>query len=149
MSDEPKPPLSFSRKVLYAALTLVSPRRVASAAADELRNPKIEPEMLRRVKAIRRGFLQSVAWMLATAVLGYCFGRAAFRLFGPNDFAVLALATAGGLVLLWATMAVQGWNIQSMEGNTLPERINQWIYRSLTLLGTLLAVMSGSWAIGP
>lgn len=153
MSDDFKPgPVSFSRKLFCVAMTFAWPQRVARAAAVELKregDQKTEAEMLRRLKLVRGSFAQSLLWIAATGLVGFGLGRALWHQFGENNVAVLALATAGGLVLFGATMGVQGWDIQSFKGNTLPERINQWIFRSLTLLGTLLAVISGSWAIGP
>lgn len=157
MGDFTPKSTTLGQKLVYMAMTIVRPQKIARIATDELgphiaNDPTLdqrsEAEMLLRLILIRSSFLQSLFWIVATAIVGYAFGRAAWHSFGDNNIAVLALATAGGLVLFGATMGVQGWDIQSMDGNTLPERINQWIFRTLTLLGTLLAVISGSWAIG-
>lgn len=53
----------------------------------------------------------------------------------------------GAAVLLWATLFVRGWDIQSMGAPTLPEQVNQWLYRGLAVLGTVLAVWGTVWAM--
>jgi hypothetical protein len=55
------------------------------------------------------------------------------------------LQIAGTCLLLWGTLFVRGWDIQSFGGVTLSERVNQWLYRSLYCTGTAALVSSLSW----
>ena len=101
--------------------------------------------MLARVQAIRSGVGITLLWAFGIGLAGTALGWIAQDLFGPNQAAVTALAIIAGLMLLWASLGLQGWNIQTDVGDTLPERINQWIYRCLSLGGAFVAVISASW----
>lgn len=47
----------------------------------------------------------------------------------------------GAGILMWATFAIRGWEIQSIDGNTLGERVNQWIFRTLFIIGTAVVIV--------
>ena len=49
--------------------------------------------------------------------------------------------TGAGL-LLWGTLFVRGYDIQTYGGVTLTERVNQWVYRTMYCAGTALLVCS-------
>jgi hypothetical protein len=49
------------------------------------------------------------------------------------------------LVLLWATIAVRGNEIETWGGVTLSERVNKWIFQGLYFVGTTFLVWSVSW----
>ena len=55
---------------------------------------------------------------------------------------VAALQVVGASLLLWATLFVRGFEIQTNAGVTLTERVNQWLYRFLYCVGTALIVYS-------
>ena len=44
--------------------------------------------------------------------------------------------------MLWGTLFVRGWEIQTYSGVTLVERVNRWLYRALYCSGTALIVAS-------
>jgi hypothetical protein len=74
-------------------------------------------------------------------------GGAARRFWGPADpraTLILQLAAAG--VLLWATLFLRGWDIQSIGGVTLTERVNQWWFRAAYWVGTAALAVSMTWA---
>lgn len=48
----------------------------------------------------------------------------------------------GATIVLWATLFVRGWEIQTIGGITLTERVNRWIYRLLYCSGTAAIVAS-------
>jgi hypothetical protein len=52
------------------------------------------------------------------------------------------------MVLLWATLALRGWEVQSYSNATLTERVNQWIFRFLCCIGTFLFVAAIGWDAG-
>jgi hypothetical protein len=53
-----------------------------------------------------------------------------------------ALQIIGSFLLIWATLFVRGWEIQTICGVTLAERVNQWTYRTLYCVGTALLAFS-------
>jgi|GEM_PF-2244280 len=59
---------------------------------------------------------------------------------------VSLLQLVGASIILAATLALLGWEIQSMKGNTLPERVNQWLFRFQYWVGTFLFVLSVAWS---
>ncbi|MDQ6437172.1 hypothetical protein RB623_24225 [Mesorhizobium sp. LHD-90] len=145
-------------KLIHA--TFVNPKAVVQAAMEESRLeseesrtrshlpfPSAEEQMLAGVHAIAAGIGKSLIWACGIGLAGFALGQIALRTFGPSQPAVVMIAITAGLLLMWAALGVQGWNIQSIDGTTLPERINQWIYRSLSITGAFLAVVSASWGL--
>lgn len=53
----------------------------------------------------------------------------------------------GGIgILLWATLArVDPSAIQTLDGGTLPERVDLWLYRSLYVIGSYALALSVAW----
>jgi hypothetical protein len=56
---------------------------------------------------------------------------------------ILQLTSA--TLILTATLAVLAWEIQSYVGQTLPEKVNRWLYRTLYVVGTYLFIVSLAW----
>ena len=85
------------------------------------------------VQHVRQGLFESLIWVIASGTIGYVFG-------------IVLCKVVGAMLLLWATLAVRGWQIQTFSGTTLTERVNQWIYRFLYCLGTALVVLTLGWS---
>jgi hypothetical protein len=95
---------------------------------------------------VHEAFWLSLALVLGSGVVGAVAGATAGDVFGPvTPGTISALQVAGALLLLWGTLFVRGWQIQTYKGKTLIERVNQWIYRSLYCLGTAMLVASLVW----
>ena len=63
---------------------------------------------------------------------GYALGQISTGIFGcATSNSVTALAVIGACLLLWGTLFVRGWEIQTYKGRSLTERVNQWLYRAL------------------
>jgi len=58
---------------------------------------------------------------------------------------VSLLHTVGALILLWATLAVRGWDVLTYASLPLTERVNQWMYRFLYCCGSAVLVWSSFW----
>lgn len=84
-----------------------------------------------------------MGWGWSESVAGYLSGKA-FGWVSGGTTAVLVrgLQIVGATVLLWATLFVRGWDIQTFGGVTLTERVNRWIYRLLYCFGTAAFVAS-------
>jgi hypothetical protein len=50
-------------------------------------------------------------------------------------------------MLLWGTLFVRGFEILSLGGLTLSEKVNQWLYRALYCVGTAMLVFSLAWPV--
>jgi hypothetical protein len=95
-----------------------------------------------------RGTFGSALWSTGTAVLlGYLVGWGVAASWGkPATWVISVLAVAGAAVILVATLALLGWEIQSYKGVSLPEKVNRWLFRSQYWFGTFLFVLSLSWS---
>lgn len=58
------------------------------------------------------------------------------------DVAVNVLQVMGTSLLLWGTLFVRGWEIQTYSGVSFTERVNQWLYRFLYCIGTAALLCS-------
>lgn len=54
----------------------------------------------------------------------------------------LFLQAMSAAILLWGTVFVRGWDIQSYGGATLTERVNRTLYLILYVSGTTLGVFA-------
>lgn len=135
------------RALLLCAFAAFSPMRLVEAerADEEARKqfPQPPPPAPPRAFKVTRGLWASLVWVLGSITAGYLLGKALGTLSGPAPtHLVAALQVFGATVLLWATLFVRGWDVQTIGGVTLTERVNRWIYRLLYCLGTTAIVAS-------
>lgn len=64
----------------------------------------------------------------------------------PSDMITIFLQIVGTGLLLWGTLFVRGWEIQTWNGKTIVEKVNRWIYRIMYCLGTGIIVCSLIWS---
>lgn len=57
----------------------------------------------------------------------------------------IGLQFAGIGVLLWATLGRVESPIQTFDGATIPERVDQWLYRLLYVVGSYALALSVAW----
>jgi len=101
--------------------------------------PPEEPRAFR----VRQAFWASLGLVLSSMAVGFLIGKAVTAASGAVSSAIVtSLQIIGATLLLWGTLFVRGWDIQSFGGVTLTERVNRWIYRSLYWLGTSVIVAS-------
>jgi hypothetical protein len=132
-------------------LCLVAPSRFLAQAKvyDSKLPPQSKPEdqNAHLAKIVRRAFWGSFSLTVGFSALGYSLGLLLQCLDGPATPATakaVQLASAG--LVLVATLATGGWKIQTFSGNTLPEKVNQWITRGLYVIGTFLFTVFLGWA---
>ena len=95
-----------------------------------------------------RAFWCSLGLIILSAALGIlvgCFLRRNFNNPAPDILSLLQIV--GACLLLWGTLFIRGWEIQTSCGVTLTERVNQWIYRTLYCMGTSIITCSLVWTI--
>jgi hypothetical protein len=103
--------------------------------------PPPPPEQ--RAFVVCRAFWCSLLLMIASVAIGYILGEVIDKLLGSVPKTVIrSLQITGAMLLLWGTLFVRGWEIQSYGGVTLSERVNKWIYRALYCIGTTIIVCS-------
>ncbi len=117
----------------------------AERADEEERKRFSEPPLPDEPRAfkVRRVLWAALVWVLCSIAAGYLGGKLLGTVSGAATASLVrVLQVAGAMTLLWATLFVRGWEIQSWGGVTLTERVNRWIYRFLYCLGTAAIVAS-------
>lgn len=100
-------------------------------------------------RAMRRALLTSLIYVLGSILLGVIVGRAivAVELWEPLGASEIA-QYVGIAILLWATLGKVGWDIQTLNGTTIPEQTNELLYRLLYVVGSFSLALSASLAFG-
>jgi hypothetical protein len=143
-------PVSLLRALYLCAIAACRPSRLAAENEADLKIllPTLEgavPEP--NAPVVFRAFWSSLAAVAGSMAAGFAFGHWSPRLFGcASSNTTVLLGSIGAGVLLWGTLFVRGWQIQSWKGVSLVERVNQWLYRGLYCTGTAVVVWSVSWA---
>jgi len=105
------------------------------------------PHYETQTTTLRKAVGYSLLLVLVVVLLGWVAGQLLNRFVGPPSQATARLILYSGIgTLLWATLAKCGWNIQSWNGTTLPEQVNDFLFRVLYLAGSFLLVLSGTWS---
>jgi len=100
-------------------------------------------EALRLIRAsLLRAFL-----VVAAAVAGAFLTSVVLKMQGvlKSENWNVGLQFAGIGVLLWATLGRVESPIQTLEGETFPERVDQWLYRLLYVVGSYALALSVIW----
>jgi hypothetical protein len=147
MADTRLTRIGFARTLQLCGFGAFCPKRLIEAEhADEearKRLPQPPPPEEPRAFKLRRALWASLVWVLCSVAAGYIAGRLLSTVTGAATGRLVGgLQIVGGTILLWATLFVRGWEIQSWGGVTLTERVNRWIYRFLYCLGTAAIVAS-------
>jgi len=99
-----------------------------------------------RLQKVHRAFWISLGLILLFGGIGFCAELAVkYLIGGPDKSTITVLQISGALLLLWGTLFVRGFEIQSYTCATLSERVNQWLYRALYCIGTSVIICSVVW----
>ena len=147
MADTRLTKVSVLRALQLCAFGVLCPRKVTEAERgdEEIRKgfPQPPPPQEPRAFRVRRAFWASLILVVCSIAVGYGAGATLRGLGGPGTSKLVGgLQIVGATLVLWATLFVRGWDIQSIGGVTLTERVNQWLYRALYCLGTGAVVAS-------
>ena len=151
MADSRPTPASPWRALSLCVTAIVAPARME---AEELKDNEVRRAMteassskVHRVFVVRQAFFGSFLLVLLSGLAGYIAGVGMHSLGRCATPATVAwLQITGASLLLWGTLFIRGWEIQSYGGVTLTERVNQWIYRALYCVGTAVVVYSLAFA---
>jgi len=140
-------PVSFFRAIYLCAIAIVAPSKFEKLDSADRASLESRPNDTRKpADHLRQALFRSLFLVLLSGLVGLILSELTCRLFGPSKSWLAALQVLGAMILLWATLAVRGWDVLTFSGVTLTERVNQWIYRTLYCLGTALLVMTVGWS---
>jgi hypothetical protein len=146
MSDDRPTPISFSRAAYLCVLLLFAHNKfIAEEGKDDIarNNYKNDYEQPHSALVVRSAFLKSLMLVGISGVVGYTVGKMTGAFYGCSaDGFITWLQIVGACILLWGTLFIRGWEIQTYSGVSLTERVNQWLYRGLYCIGTAVIVYS-------
>jgi hypothetical protein len=146
MADTRPTLISIARALFLCVKLLVAPEQMADEEkSDNEYREKMGPATVpkHRAYAVRKAFFSSLLLVVFSGLLGYAAGALGDYVGRCAPTSTVAwLQITGAMVLLWGTLFIRGWEIQTLSGVSLTERINQWIYRTLCCVGTVLLVYS-------
>lgn len=141
-------PTSLSQKIGLCWLALADPARFSELEAedDEALNSREAMPQRYRVDSVRNAYGNALLASLSAALIGAALGAGAIIVFGNATLAAAIVAALGAAVLLWATLAVRGWEVQTWNGATLTEQLNRWLFRGMYWIGTMLLALAAVWS---
>lgn len=148
MAPTPSTRISFFKAVYFCTLAVFRPQRFTDEEALHSERLRATPPAESRpgVYNLRQAFLRALQLVLASGGVGVALAKVLCWAYGRAGSSTIAgFQIASALLLLWATLAVLGWDIQTFKGGTLSEKVNQWIYRFLYCFGTVTLVISLAW----
>lgn len=144
MANTSPTPITFFGALKLVVLLLFRPARFLEFQARDtvVLSAATKPAPIEAALVVRRAFFASLVLVIASAAAGFAIGALSGRLGCTRPGTVAWLQIAGTSLLLWGTLFIRGWEIQTYGGINLTERVNQWIYRSLYCVGTAVLVSS-------
>ena len=147
MADTRLTKINFWRAMWLILMAVIAPKKFIKEQEkdnEERKNfPTPPPPSEHNVMCVRRAFWSSLLLVIASALFGYGVGFIVNYFFGCFEKIIINIfQIIGASLLLWATLFVRGWDIQTHGGVTLAERVNRWIFRALYCIGTALIVSS-------
>ncbi len=151
MADTRPTKLDFFKILYLCFLALFNQKRFITEEEKDNANRKDFPvaeETEHRIYIVIRAFWRSLGLIVISATLGILVGWfLRYNFNNPALYIVSFLQIVGACLLLWGTLFIRGWEIQTFCGVTLTERVNQWIYRTLYCMGTSIITCSLVWTI--
>ncbi len=149
MADTRPTPISFFRAIRLCIILLFAPKKlIEEQRQDEINRNNYTAQLEREHSAyiVRRAFLYSFLLVILSGAIGYGVGLILSLWLGCTTTRLISwLQIAGASLLLWGTLFVRGWEIETFCGVTFTERVNQWLYRALYCIGTAVLVCSLAW----
>lgn len=149
MADTRPTPVSFFGAIRLCFLVLFAPKKLIELQEQDAKarnNFTTHVEREHSAYIVRRAFLYSLLLVILSGAIGFGAGLTLGSLIGCAATKLIAWLQIGGTsLLLWGTLFVRGWEIETYCGVTFTERVNQWLYRFLYCVGTAVLVCSLSW----
>lgn len=146
MADTRPTEVSCFRAIYLCILLLFAPSKfqIAEDADNKFRSErKDQQERERSGIIVRRAFWGSLVLVTGSGLLGLSLGLViGYMVSCVSTVVILGLQVGGAMMLLWGTLFILGWEIETWSGVTFTERVNQWLYRFLYCTGTSIIVLS-------
>ncbi len=150
MADTRPTKLGLFYKVYLCFLAVFYPKQLIEEEKKDTERRKSfsgQDEREHSAIIICRAFWSSLGLILIFEFIGVICGILFYWKFNkPSSTSIIVFQTIGASLLLWGTLFVRGWQIQTFCGVTLSERVNLWIYRSLYCIGTSILISSIVWS---
>ena len=151
MADTRPTKLKFQKIIYLCCLAIINPKKFIEEEENDNNIRKNFPsagEKGHRIYVVRRAFWHSLGLIILSALFGGLVGLFLYyNLNQPCSHLIAFLQVLGACLLLWGTLFIRGWEIQTYCGVTLTERVNQWVYRILYCLGTSIIICSLIWTL--
>jgi hypothetical protein len=132
---------SFLMNLTMSIFVVISPKKFLLLLKEDSRQDNEYNTMV-----VFKAFWKSLTIVMLSALIGLIIGCICAHLFSrPTSLTITVIQAMGALLLLWGTLFVRGWQLQTYSGNTEIERVNQFLYRTLYILGTAIYIFSVSW----
>lgn len=103
----------------------------------------------RSINQIRSSLFWSFVLVAGAVLAASVLGRVYYALGGPRCQTAEEILQYSGIgILLWATLGKAGWSVQTLNGETIPEIVNEWVFRALYVLGSFLLALAVSLTFG-
>lgn len=149
MADTRPTKLKFFYKVYLCLLAVFNPKRLIEEEKkdnDVRKGFSDKEEKDHGAYIVNRAFWSSLGLIIIFGVVGALLGKLlAYLYIQPANWLIIFLQILGASLLLWGTLFVRGWQIQTYCGVTLTERVNLWIYRALYCIGTSILICAIVW----
>lgn len=139
--------VSFIQAARYCFAAIFYPKILVELEKDDcILLESQENDSEHRAVKVHKAFRSSFILIISFSVLGVLIGSILQYVYGaPSKYSINLLQIIGAGLLLWGTLFVRGFEIQSYVSVTLSERVNQWLYRALYCIGTTIIICSLSW----
>ena len=149
MADTQPTPVRIKYAIYLCLLAIFAPRKLEIEDDKDRHIRKNFPgksEKQCRTDIIYRAFWLSLMLVAGSILCGFFLGILCrlFAVLSPK--ATLWMQISGAACLLWGTLFVRGWEIQTFCGVTITERVNRWLYIFLYCTGTIIIVWALRWA---
>ena len=151
MADTRPTKLKFSKIIYLCCLAIINPKKLIKEEENDKEVRKNFPpagQKEHHIYVVRRAFWHSLGFIILSALLGGLAGLSLhYNFTQPGSHLIAFLQVLGACLLLWGTLFIRGWEIQTYCDVTLTERVNRWIYRILYCTGTSIIVCSLIWVL--
>jgi hypothetical protein len=135
--------IRFYRALYLCILAILFPNKFITEVESYPKESLPPENKYKAIFIVTRAFGFSLFLVIIFGGIGYAIGWVWGRTFGcVNLQTILLIQIIGALFLLWGTLFVRGWEIQTWTSVTPIEKVNRWLYRSLCCLGTAIIVFS-------
>ena len=151
MADTRPTKLKLPKIIYLCCLAIINPKKFIKEEENDntiRKNSSPAGNKEHRIYVVRRAFWCSLGLIILSAFFGGLIGLfLCYYCNQPPSSLIIILQVVGACLLLWGTLFIRGWEIQTYCGVTLTERVNQWIYRGLYCMGTAIIICSLLWAL--